>query len=281
MSKTPTRGVYWWMNRVPEDDVTQRYALLNLYVAELRADNNRITTLSTRIPSNTEIVLEFLTRAEELEKQYKDWQEMHASCWAPTTVAWIEDDESKDFSTMEAFPGRVETFTELTAGYRYNIARSSQILIWTSILRAESWTRYPQDYRLSSTYSKARQRCIELIDGIIASVPYFLGWKGCPKGALSIEQQPPCGTQSSAMGVGAFYVMWPMFVAANSDFATPEQRAFVKSRLVYIAENLGINQAHQLIKASPSLQMFDNVCLRCSYSSYHFSTHQYISWRIA
>jgi hypothetical protein len=269
------------MNRVPEDDVTQRYALLNLYVAELRADNNRITTLSTRIPSNTEIVLEFLTRAEELEKQYKDWQEMHASCWAPTTVAWIEDDESKDFSTMEAFPGRVETFTELTAGYRYNIARSSQILIWTSILRAESWTRYPQDYRLSSTYSKARQRCIELIDGIIASVPYFLGWKGCPKGALSIEQQPPCGTQSSAMGVGAFYVMWPMFVAANSDFATPEQRAFVKSRLVYIAENLGINQAHQLIKASPSLQMFDNVCLRCSYSSYHFSTHQYISWRIA
>jgi hypothetical protein len=42
--------------------------------------------------------------------------------------------------------------------------------------------------------------------------------------------------------------MWPMFVAANSDFATPEQRAFVKGRLIYIAENLGINQADRLMQ---------------------------------
>ncbi|KAE9375062.1 hypothetical protein N431DRAFT_534079 [Stipitochalara longipes BDJ] len=249
MSKTPSRGVYWWINRVPEQEVSQRYALLNLYVAELRADNNKITTLSPHMACNTEIVVEFLTRAEELEKQYRDWQRNQALCWEPATVAWIDDDdETIDLSTAEAFPGRVETFTELTAGYRYNIARSSQILIWTSILRAVAWRRYPNDYRLTSSYSKARQRCIELIDGIIASIPYFLGWEGCPEGALAGTTQSACGNQSKAIGVGAFYVMWPMFVAANSDFATVEQRAFVKARLVHIAENLGINQAYQLIK---------------------------------
>jgi hypothetical protein len=90
-----------------------------------------------------------------------------------------------DLATSEAFPGRVEEFPELTAGYRYNVARSSQILIWTSILRAVAWKGYPKDYRLTVNYTKARQRCIDLIEGIIASVPYFVGWKGSLNGALS------------------------------------------------------------------------------------------------
>jgi hypothetical protein len=217
-------------------------------VAELREDNNKITTLSPQTACNTEIVVEFLTRAVQLEKQYRDWQENQASCWEPSTVAWIDHDATMDFATSEVFPGRVESFTELTAGYRYNIARSSQILIWTSILRAVAWTGYPEDYRLTTSYSNARQRCIELIDGIIASIPYFLGWKGYPNGTLSGESQSACGSNSKVIGVGAFYVMWPMFVAANSDFATPEQSAFVKGRLIYIAEHLGISQAHQLIQ---------------------------------
>jgi len=115
-------------------------------------------------------------------------------------------------------------------------------------LRAVSWTEYPNDYRLTSTYHKARQRCIELIDGIIASIPYFLGWEKGPGGAFAGGRQSACGDQSFVIGVSAFYVMWPMFVAASSDFATPEQRAFVKGRLVYIAENVGVNQAYKLMK---------------------------------
>jgi hypothetical protein len=197
---------------------------------------------------NTEIVVEFLTRAVQLEKQYRNWQENQASCWEPTTVAWIDNEDTVDFTTSEVFPGRVEAFTDLTAAYRYNISRSSQILVWTSILRAVAWTGYPEDYRLTTSYSNARRRCIELIDGIIASIPYFLGWKGCSDKVLAGESQSACGSSSKVIGVGAFFVMWPMFVAANSDFATLEQRAFVKGRLIYIAENLGINQADHLIQ---------------------------------
>jgi hypothetical protein len=228
---------YRWIDRVPEDNLSQRYALLNLHLAELRADNNKITTLSPQLASNAEIVLEFLNRAEELEKQYRDWYENQAWPWAPTTVAWVDKDEGMDLATSGAFPGRVEEFPELTAGYRYNIARSSQILIWTSILRAVAWTGYPKDYRLTAIYAEARQRCIYLIEGIVASVPYFVGWKGSRNGALAGVAQSACGNNARAMGVSAFYLMWPMFVAANSDFATPEQRAFVRGKLIYIAEN--------------------------------------------
>ena len=236
------------MNRVPEDDVGQRYALLNLQVADLRADNNRVTTLSPHMAGNTELVAEFLSRAEELEQQYRHWEEKYASCWAPTTVAWVDDYDTKVSSTAEAFPGVVESFSELNAAYKYNAARSSQILVWTSIIRAVAWLEHPNDYRLTSTYLSARQRCIELIDGIIASVPYFLGWKGSPEGAFTGGRQSACGSQSDVIGVSAFYIIWPMFVAASSDFSTPEQRAFVKGRLLSIAENLGVNHAQKLIK---------------------------------
>jgi hypothetical protein len=164
-----------------------------------------------------------------------------------------------DFTTSEVFPGKVELFAGLTVGYRYNIARSSQILLWTSILRAVAWTGYPKDYRLTASYLNARRRCIELIDGIIASIPYFLGWKGCLDGVISEESQSVCGSNSKVIGAGAFYVMWPIFVAANSDFATSKQRSFVKGRLECIAENWGINQAHRLVKVcSPSSRLLWN-----------------------
>jgi hypothetical protein len=248
MSKAPNRGVYWWINRVPEEEMSEKYALLNLHLAQLRADNNKITRLSPQGPNNTDIVVEFLKRAEELEKQYREWYEGEASAWGPTTAAWVDRDGASDLATAEAFPGRVELYTDLIAAYRYNIARSSQILIWTSILRAVAWLGNPDDYRLTSKYLSARRRCADLIEDIIASIPYFLGWKGSPNGDFGGAAQSACGTTGRLMGVSSLYISWPMFVAANSDFATANQRTFVKGRLLHIAENMGINQAYQLIK---------------------------------
>ena len=51
-----------------------------------------------------------------------------------------------------------------------------------------------------------------------------------------------------ATGASAVFLLWPMFVAGTSDFATPEQREFLAGRLRYIGDELGIRQAYRLIK---------------------------------
>lgn len=192
--------------------------------------------------------MEFLKRAEELERQYRDWYEDQATSWGPTSAAWVERDDTMDLARAEAFPGRIEAYSDLIAAYRYNVARSSQILIWTSILRAVAWLGYPGDYRIIPRYSNARHRCVELIEGIIASIPYFLGWKDAPEGDFQGVAQSACGSSTRLTGVSSFFISWPIFVAATSDFATPDQRTFVKGRLTHIAEDLGVNQAHRLIE---------------------------------
>jgi hypothetical protein len=247
MARTPVPGVYWRIHRVLEDRMSQKYAVLNLYVAELRADNDKTTILAPRNADNTEKVLAFLKRAEELESQCREWYDSQACIWAPTTAAWIEKDDIGDLATSEVFPGRVEVFSDLTQGYKYNIARAAQIYIWTSILRSVAWMGNAEDYVATSHFDKARQRCGELIEGIVANVPYFLGWKGVLNSSIAGASHSLCGDGTQANSASAVFLLFPMFVATTSDFATPEQRTFMKGRLTYVAENLGIPQAYMLL----------------------------------
>jgi hypothetical protein len=247
MARAPIPGVYWWIHRVPEDPMSQRYAILNLYVAELRADNDKTTTLAPRNADNTEKVLAFLKRAEELEQQYREWYDSQGSLWAPTTAAWINNDNVGDLATSKVFPGRLEVFSDLTKGYKYNIARAAQIFIWTSILRSVAWMGNAEDYMATSHFANARQRCAELIEGIVASVPYFLGWKGYPNASIAGASYSPCGNDTQAKTASVVFILFPMFVAIRSDFATPEQRTFMKGKLKHIAENEGVSQASMLL----------------------------------
>jgi hypothetical protein len=53
-----------------------------------------------------------------------------------------------------------------------------------------------------------------------------------------------CGTNDPTVKpLTGIFVMWPLFAAAASDFATPSQRIFLRGRLKHVAEIMGINQA--------------------------------------
>jgi hypothetical protein len=129
--------------------------------------------------------------------------------------------------------------------YKYNIVRSCRLFIYTTILRCVAWLGKSQDYRLTPEYTTASRICRQLVEDIVASVPYFFGWNSENDGAMKARANFACGSTDdlAVKPLTGIFVMWPLFAAAASDFATPSQRIFLRGRLKHVAEIMGINQA--------------------------------------
>lgn len=239
-----------WMGVQAYDDIIQSFAAVNLKMAALRADNDKTTTLKTHTAENVEKVLKLLRRAEALDQEYMDWIKALPVTWAIKTVAWI-DGEVPDLTNSLVHPGRVDAYGELWMAYKYNIVRACRLFIWTVILRCVAWLGDPRDYRLTPEYTTASRVCQQLIEDIVSSVPYFFGWNRDREGAMADKSNFACGATdyTAVRPLAGLFVMWPLFAAASSDFASSSQRIFLRGRLKHIAEMMGINQALILFQA--------------------------------
>lgn len=84
------------------------------------------------------------------------------------------------------------------------------------------------------------------IDNIIASVPYLCAWgSGEPRGASS-----PCGRGeiASVEGITSFLVVWPLYLAGDSRFATQVQKDYIQHKLGWIGETVGVKHASGVSK---------------------------------
>jgi hypothetical protein len=195
------------------DKIIAKFARLNLLLADLRADTSIATSLIPRTASNYETVLKVLRRAEDLEKEYESWFRSLPPLWEPKSEAWLDDRGiDHDYATSETHPGRIDSYSEIWTAYHQNIARSSRILIWSTIIRCVAWLGDPSDYRLTLEYAKAQKVCRRLIEDIVASCPYFFGWSKDKNEAMADKSFFACGTshdtQANPRGLWGIFIMW-------------------------------------------------------------------------
>jgi hypothetical protein len=91
---------------------------------------------------------------------------------------------------------------------------------------------------------------MEMINDIVASIPYHLGWRGFRNNS---EDNPMTGNVSSFVcgqneigtgkPLGAYFLIWPVFTSIVSDFATDAQRKYIIGRMKYMTDTMGINGA--------------------------------------
>ena len=123
--------------------------------------------------------------------------------------------------------------------------RACRLTIWSTILRYIVWLSNFSDYRQTSEYTIASIRSRQLIEDIVASVPYMFG----------LDVQPDLKPQdwpSFVLGEHAQITMkaragasflWPLITALTSDFVSPSERVYLKGKLRYMAETLGVDHA--------------------------------------
>ncbi|KAF7916393.1 uncharacterized protein EAE98_010693 [Botrytis deweyae] len=250
-SKDVEEGIDWWTSFASEDKVQHDVSVLNLKVADLRAETHRICALEGHTTENIEKVLNHMKKAERIEKEYVDWYSNLPEEWTPKVAAWVDDTVEKDLEFTACYPGRVDVYGELWMATTHNIVRASRLFILTTILRCTAWITADLDYKLTPEYVKVSRQASVLIEDIVSSIPFFFGWKAPDaEFPLSDNSYFPCGNDSkiSGKGVTGVWAIWPVFAAAASDFATSSQRLWLRGRLKYIAEHLGIRQAEVLLQ---------------------------------
>lgn len=249
-SKAPDLGAQWWTRGAVRDDVAHEVSRLNLLTCELRADVNQAMTVMPRTQENFDRTLELIRRAQELEQGFLDWEASLSDEWRCKTVAWADTIPDSDLSISEVYSGKVDMFQDLFVASQWNMARVARLILAGIIIRCAAWICAPVDYRTTSHYAQASRLGIEMINDIVASIPYHLGWRGFKANS---EDRPTTGNISSFVcgqddigtgkSLGAYFLIWPVFTSIVSDFATDAQRKYIIGRMRYMTEAMGINGA--------------------------------------
>ncbi|KAH8819700.1 hypothetical protein F5884DRAFT_23244 [Xylogone sp. PMI_703] len=249
-SKHPSLGVDWWISDDINEGDSRFVTKTSIRVAELRASINNILAASPRTPANIEKVLAVMKQSQAMEQEFQDWENSLPEKWRPKSVAWIENIPGGDLTNAELCPGRVDMFDDFFIAYVWNHARIARIFLSGMIIRCTAWVCAPVDYRTTPEYATAARIGVDVVTDIIASAPYFLGWRVGKDGNLKHAGTGgfACGDDEDVApkGLGGYFCQWGLLSVAGSDFTTDAQRAWAKGRLKYIGDMMGMNQSRML-----------------------------------
>jgi hypothetical protein len=254
-------GSDWWTpdvaGREEYADVVNR---LSLKMAELRGEINKLMTSTDRTPANIQKVLDVMQRVMEVERGFQDWIANLPESFRPRTVAWVESVAPEDLLHSEVYPGKIDVYSDIWVVSVWNLVRVSRLFVSGAIIRCNAWLGAPNDYRTTPEYAAMARLGVDMVNDMVASIPYHLGWTSkeglngtnaafggsASDGFVCGAFGPDESTRDMPRSLGAYVGVWPLFTVSSSDFTTDLQRIWIKGRLKHIAEHVGINQAGTL-----------------------------------
>lgn len=262
-------GTEWWISDTIKNRHGSECQRLNIRTAELRSEVNRLLATLARCPENIELVLDLIRRCQTLDQQHFKWGKDVPDYFRYKAVAWEDQVPNGDLASAEVFPGRVDAYQDLWVVSVWNLMRSSRIILASLIVRCAAWVCSPVDYRTTPEYATAARTCVDVITDIIASVPYQLGWFSKRKDLLERNNLSSfgCGEEDAPKGLPGYFLTWPLTSVAGQDYTTDAQRTWVKGRMAFIANNLGVryanilNQVGLLARLSQYLGSFSQLIL--------------------
>lgn len=259
-------GVEWWITDSYKNRHGAECQRLNIRTAELRAESNRLMASLARSPENIELLLDLIRRCQTLDQQHVAWANQLPEYFHYKAVAWEDNVPSGNYGAAEVFPGRIDAYQDLWVVSVWNLMRCSRIILASLIVRCAAWVCAPVDYRTTPEYATAARTCVDTITDIISSVPYQLGWFSSRRELLERANLSAfgCGEEDALKGLPGYFLTWPLTCVQGQDYTTDAQRAWVKGRLEFIGNHLGVRYANVLKQVSTlfeSLEIFASASL--------------------
>lgn len=211
---------------------TDRTRLMAMWIANLRLKTHSIIESKVRSDENIEAAKTVLSSAQQFEwfvSQRFDAEE--SELLAATGSLSVSEDQTTEESI---------TYSDWWTASRSLNKYALRLLLCHMIADISDWLSGPTDL-FQGSGSKAAKTAIKDINSIIMSLPYLCRWKvGEPRGASS-----PCGRDDAASveGITSLLVIWPLYLAGESRFATQEQKEQIRSKLRWIGDIVGIKHA--------------------------------------
>ena len=251
-------GIEWWFTDAVKDENASKCQQLNMRAAELRAEVNRMMASTIRGHEHTELMLDLIRKCQAVDQECVSWTQNLPDHFRWETLAWEDHVPQGDYHKADVYPGRVDAYQDIWIASVWNMIRCSRVVLASLIVRCAAWVCSPVDYRTTPEYATAARTCVDTITDILASVPYQLGWFASRKGLLekSTLSGFGCGEEDAPKGLPGYFLTWPLSCVHSQDYATDSQRAWVKGRLLYIANHRGIRYANMLaqVRVSPLIQ---------------------------
>jgi hypothetical protein len=269
-SRPPILGVDWWVIESPTDRGVFIVRLL-LRVAQLRAEINHCLGSYPHTPDYFQKVLDLMRRAQGMEQEFQEWMNSIPEAWQVKTAAWVDSVPGGDITKSDVCPGKVDTYRDIFIAAMWNHARVCRLFLAGQVVRCAAWVCSPIDYRTTPEYAASARIGVDMVTDIIASVPFLLGWRVDHDGQLEVGDLSgfTSGDENitSAKALGGFFLTWPLFCAACSDYATDSQRQWIKGRMNLISDVLGMNQAKTIGSVSSSFPSIKSILTRQSSKS--------------
>ncbi|KAL2832683.1 hypothetical protein BJY01DRAFT_225786 [Aspergillus pseudoustus] len=163
-----------------------------------------------------------------------------------------EENGSAPLFTPDIWGEVYHVYTNINIGSSWNHYRSALLMVHELIidtvkeLEGQPFYAYMHaEYR--SLRSRSEQLSRQLVDDIIASVPFHLG-TAAADAILTHASSSSSGTPANSIEghvscASGMALVWPLLIAANSGFASRELRTWIIAVLEKIGYSMGLNQA--------------------------------------
>lgn len=219
---------------------------LDVLLIKLRPVRERASELLSD-PEASRVDLRMLKReATLLNKEFSLWPLCQPKEWMPKTHGIVKEmapatDDS--LCSMSFWPGKVDTYFDLYVAAVWNIYRKARLKLIDVILESSSRLQVSRSlYDEPPAIRKLKSEMQELVNELCASIPYHL----ISDLRASLETGRASRADTPGKALGGLLLMYPLYIASCMPNVPTKQRIWMRGRLHWIGNNMGIRQATML-----------------------------------
>lgn len=227
-----------WTMQASKHAGVDRPHLTAMWVADLRSKVARLTESQDRSPESIQSAMKILSSAQKFEWLVTQRFEAEKN-EMPGEKGLNQQMQKPNDGVIQTTPP-VAVYPDWWSATRALNKFAFRLLLCHIIADISTWLNDGTGLFQGSGF-KAAKTAREDIDSIMASLPYLCDRKADEhRGASS-----PCGRDdlSSVEGITSLLVIWPLYLAGESRFATAEQKEHIMNRLGWIGDNMGVKHA--------------------------------------
>ncbi|KAF2478056.1 uncharacterized protein BDR25DRAFT_250586 [Lindgomyces ingoldianus] len=234
-----------------EENAANRLTLICIDLPNIRARATALTTAPHNNAQRSE-ALAILEFAQMVDANLQQWSNTLPPDWQYTTVAMVYD-MPEDLSTAEQWSGPQHVYEDVHIASIVNDYRVCRIFCQSVIIACINYLGLDADSPLNDAYNSAVFFVQQMVDEICACVPFHLSYDMQPVAKKLGQDQAgkslPSYSHPPAEALGGYFMVWPLYVAANAETVPKRQRDWLSGRLFNIGKTFGLNSAQVLVLA--------------------------------
>ncbi|KAF2835070.1 hypothetical protein M501DRAFT_989255 [Patellaria atrata CBS 101060] len=225
-----------------EENAANRLTLISMSLPKIRTKAHTLLG-QPKTDSTLASVLELIELAQKVDRDLDDWFRNVPPSWGHRTISVCHNTAAEDIAQAEEWPGPIHTYEDIFIASIVNDHRVGRICCQSVLVAAAAWLAPKAAVTADPMGQAASYQVQQLVDDICASVPFHMKYHYQADALLSNHDQ------GAAEAMGAYLLVWPLYVCLNVPTLEERQRLWLRGRMTFVGKEFGLNQAQVLLLA--------------------------------